>query len=330
MLMGQSVCSVMFLRVANLFLAAASLFIYRACRQQIVPSKSVQDADLISLLLLVYPISLFYYFLFYTDTASTTTICIVYYLSLSRRATAATSHQRNRQKVVAQSPSKMQHSTTDSTSWTCQLLLLVASCIAILMRQTNAVWLLFIAGTAMVDRLQHEKRLRIDPQDVAFIQLLELVIQLIRNLPQLLFTTWPLLGPVGVFVVFVLVNGGVVVGDKEHHHPVHHWAMPLHFVAQYTLVLAPLFVYDMWTVFYRTMKRIGEIITTGGKSPTSREKRTPTGALQSGQKEWGNWPPTRLWMWAGVHLTGLAAIAYVLYFHCLSHPFLLADNRCVF
>jgi len=36
------------------------------------------------------------------------------------------------------------------------------------------------------------------------------------------------------------------------------------------------------------------------------------------------WP-----VWLGMHAVGLALTAYVLRFHALAHPFLLADNRYV-
>ncbi len=79
-------------------------------------------------MIFLYPLNYFYYYLYYTDTLSTTTLVLVYYLSL---------------KCSAKS---------EAATWLQQISLLVVSSACILARQTNAVWLLFFAGTHM---LQH-------------------------------------------------------------------------------------------------------------------------------------------------------------------------------
>ena len=43
-----------------------------------------------------------------------------------------------------------------------------------------------------------------------------------------------------LFVVFVVVNGSIVVGDKAHHEPALHFVQPLYFVLFSAAALAPL------------------------------------------------------------------------------------------
>ena len=216
MLVG-SVCTVDFLRKTNGFLAVISFVVYFLCRKRIsCPGNA--DAFIISILLFMYPINAFYYPLFYTDTASTLSICTAYLLSL-----------------------------TSNNGWFWHLLLITIGSISILMRQTNAVWLLFIAGTSMISPLYTQQRLRLPMHDVSFSQLFEFIKALLNNIPSLLRHTWSLLLPVGMFIAFVIANGGnIVVGDKQHHRPVLHWAMPLHLFASHTLILLPEFLTDIW------------------------------------------------------------------------------------
>lgn len=85
---------------------------------------------------MVFPLSSFYYFLYYTDTLSTLALLLCYwlsafYLSLARPVTLSA-----------------------------QVLLLGSACLAIAARQTNAVWVLFIAGTHMLGSLEKDGHFR--------------------------------------------------------------------------------------------------------------------------------------------------------------------------
>ena len=56
---------------------------------------------------------------------------------------------------------------------------------------------------------------------------------------QLLMDMWPLLLVPLAFVVFVVQNGGIVLGDKAAHAPVRHLVQPLYFCLFASLALAP-------------------------------------------------------------------------------------------
>ena len=56
---------------------------------------------------------------------------------------------------------------------------------------------------------------------------------------QLLMDMWPLLLVPIAFVVFVVQNGGIVLGDKAAHAPVRHLVQPLYFCLFSATALAP-------------------------------------------------------------------------------------------
>jgi hypothetical protein len=105
---------------------------------QLFPSTG--DASLVGILIFVFPLSFCYYFLYYTDTLSTLSLLLCYWL------TEAT---RNYKKTA-----------TRLGSFFAQLLLLASASVAIMARQTNAVWVMFIAGTSMLSFLQEKGHFR--------------------------------------------------------------------------------------------------------------------------------------------------------------------------
>ena len=63
---------------------------------------------------------------------------------------------------------------------------------------------------------------------------------------QLAGRLWPLAAVPAAFAVFVLHNGGVVVGDRSAHVPVKHLMHPLYFFAFSALALAPVLLRPSW------------------------------------------------------------------------------------
>ena len=114
----------------------------------------------------------------------------------------------------------------------------------------------------------------------------------------LLRALWPFAVVVGAFAVFVVRNGGVVVGDKEHHIPVRHLMQPLYCLVYCTVLLNP--VYWLPTRIYTNIASI------------FRSKRS---------KGWAS--PLSL---VGAAMVGGGVVAAVAT-GTLTHPFLLADNR---
>ncbi len=173
------------------------------------------------------------------------------------------------------------------------------------MRQTNAVWIAFIAArsiieiclldySAVADTNTNKTKKTKKPAETSSNLSADIPLLLRRTWTlkfQLLYQLWPLLSVVLGFAVFVLYNGGIVVGDKDNHVPVRHLMQPLYFVLYCTICLAPVY----WIP--KTMKRT--------------LSRTFTSTFQT--------------------LTLLIILAATLAFAVakgtLVHPFLLADNR---
>lgn len=201
-------CNVNFLRFGNVLFVALTFYGCVLCRRRLVREHD-DDAVLHALMITTFPLSAFYYFLYYTDTASTCLVVLAYYSSL-----------------------RAAEQDGDLLS---QLGVLVVGAAAVSVRQTNAVWLLFFAGTNMLSWLQRRgqvgKNESFSSASAFLVQLQSFVLALLQNAVLLLLANAGLLVTVFGFAVFVVNNGGVVVGDKENHRPALHLALPLHMAA---------------------------------------------------------------------------------------------------
>ena len=125
--------------------------------------------------------------------------------------------------------------------------------------------------------------------DSVMLQLFKFAIELIKNIQLLLLETWFLLLPVIIFVIFVIYNGGIVVGksfmvlhilpsfcfsksrpllttgDKNNHTPVFHPAMPCHLVLMISAVAGP---YDMFHWLLRSITSHSPQPIKGGQCNT--------------------------------------------------------------
>ena len=106
---------------------------------------------------------------------------------------------------------------------------------------------------------------------------------------------WPLAAVVAAFAAFVVANGGIVLGDKAHHAPVHHWAQPLYCLLYTTAWLAPAF----WSP-----PALAGTARSLDRALRSRPAATVLGLAAS-----------------------VAAATAAVHVGTLVHPFLLADNR---
>ena len=246
---------------------------------------SARHALLISLI----PVHFFFSLLFYTDSAATLFVLLSYYLSLPGPA----AHRRAGGAGEATLPA-----TKAGFGFVWLLASGVAGAVAVVCRQTNVVWVVFIAGTVVVRRVENavsldavyeglglhrgrnedggqaktEKRAitvkggagargsaaknetwntaankagATDTEDTAGTAdaagkattyrmtsvldapaVLVRLLQILAGRPGLLVTAVlevvPHLVVVAGFAVFVVVNGSIVVGDKDHHKPVFH------------------------------------------------------------------------------------------------------------
>mmetsp|Transcript_19534 Transcript_19534/g.18868 ORF Transcript_19534/g.18868 Transcript_19534/m.18868 type:complete len:540 (+) Transcript_19534:194-1813(+) len=293
-------CSFSFLRLMNTVLSAISPFLYSACRRKVRPTAG--DSTLIGILLFLYPVNFFYYFLYYTDTASTLSVVMVYYLAFQpSNQEDRVKETKNLNKYDGIKKSKiMGYKAKDLLRYSSyQILLLIASCVSVLIRQTNAIWLLFIAGTMMLSHLEQKNIFRDSPV-ISIEKISDFLLKLLRNSSYLLLVTWPILVPIVFFAAFVLFNKGIVVGDKDHHQPVVHMSMPLHACGILTLLLLPIIIDDVYTRMNNKSKQ---------------DLKIASNAIRNREYQWL------------FHFLGLSMVTLILQFSCLSHPFLLADNR---
>jgi len=165
---------------------------------------------------------------------------------------------------------------------------------------------------------------------------------------------WSLALVPAAFAAFVVVNGGVVVGDRAHHAPAAHWAQPLYALLFAAAAFAP--------VHFRPRRRapLAHARVVGGQSIRHLESHmlcvatwcilalavAPRAWLWGGRSR--SWirralPACRLLQAARAlkhaararprRLARAAAMAvlvigYGIRYGTLAHPFLLADNRC--
>ncbi|CAL8472321.1 g11864 [Coccomyxa elongata] len=267
----QAACSTTILRSLNVLLAAAFFGVFAALYRRLHPSKQPEYATLMALVALLLPTHFFYAFIYYTDVGSVTFVLASYLASLQGR------HH----------------------------LSAVLGALAVSFRQTNAVWVVFILGAAVVrwaagggDAMTGaEKKLAGLKFERAMPgrQLLHVMRMAWLHKWRLLRELWSLASVPAAFAVFVVVNGGIVVGDRGNHTPVLHIMQLPYLLLFATGALAPM---------HFNFTRLNE---------ASRQLR---GYLR---RDAGK----ALRLWASLALlTGYAAHSYT-----LAHPFLLADNR---
>ena len=242
-------------------------------------SESAASAHLYALLIVLYPLSAFYYPLYYTDTASTCTLVLMYLVSSFGA------------RQVGQS----------------QISSFVLASAAIAVRQTNAVWVLFVVGANMLRELQQQQLLPLIEDQPYLSQLAAFVWALLRHPLQLARSNAGLISAVLWFVVLVLRNGGVVVvGDRENHRPALHAAMPLHLAAVTTATLGPSALLAGWEAVAAALPSRGD---AASNSKPGWSSRLPTASA------------------IAIHSLCTAAVSAALVLGSVEHPFLLADNR---
>lgn len=125
----------------------------------------------------------------------------------------------------------------------------LAGVVAIIFRQTNVVWVVFVAGTTAARNLQP----LMSKKHGTFAEIPAFVQAFVGNF----FMMFRVLFAYGVvvvgFVVFVVVNGSIVVGDKTSHVACFNVPQLFYFVAFSAVFSSPL-VLDMSLKFYAFVK----------------------------------------------------------------------------
>lgn len=152
----------------------------------------------------ILPVHFFFVFLYYTDTASTLCVLSTWLALMKRQYTVSG---------------------------------LLAMC-AILMRQTNAVWVVYMMGCAVLD-MEHQRDVANGSRVVPWVFFTKSVL---FNIASYLVSLWLHVVSVLLFIAFVVHNKGIVVGDKENHVPVKHWVQPFYFYSYLVVTSGPLWL----------------------------------------------------------------------------------------
>ncbi|KAG0654607.1 glucosyltransferase [Rhodotorula mucilaginosa] len=173
--------------------------------------------------------------------------------------------------------------------------------ISLLFRQTNIVWVAFVAAQALIDRLRLFDNKKGDfssdpllrdarPADLVTVplKLLSLALQDLPALTPVLASYVPVFAAA---IAFVRWNGGhIVLGDKSNHVPTVHVAQVWYFLA--------------FAAFFFSPHLLG----------VSQVKQSISGSLQTPSRIVGS-------------ILALGLILYSIHNYTVAHPFLLADNR---
>ncbi|XP_072530326.1 dol-P-Glc:Glc(2)Man(9)GlcNAc(2)-PP-Dol alpha-1,2-glucosyltransferase [Salminus brasiliensis] len=198
---GAVVCSTAMLRFVNLLFNCGNLYVLYLiiCRLHFKDKSRLASRRVLSALTLsTFPVLYFFTFLYYTDAGSTFFTLFAYLMCLygSHKASA-----------------------------------LLGIC-AILFRQTNIIWVAFCAGTVVAQKMDEAWRVeQSKKRDEKTPSQIPLSVSGVRRVAKFLLdylttpasvktvilSAWPY-GVVGVgFVTFVVLNNGIVVGDRSSH-----------------------------------------------------------------------------------------------------------------
>ncbi|XP_028601725.2 dol-P-Glc:Glc(2)Man(9)GlcNAc(2)-PP-Dol alpha-1,2-glucosyltransferase [Podarcis muralis] len=216
---GTIVCSTGMLRFINLLFSIGNFYLLYLlfCRMHHKKAASGFQRILSTLTLAAFPTLYFFTFLYYTDTGSTFFTLFAYLMCLYGN-----------------------HKTSA----------LLGFC-GFMFRQTNIVWTVFCGGSVVAQKLSEawkaelskSKEQKNSPAKGSFSELIRLFrflqayLMSLKNLTTLFLLTWPYIMMVLVFFTFVVLNGGIVVGDRSSHEACLHFPQIFYFLS-FTLVFS--------------------------------------------------------------------------------------------
>uniref|UniRef100_A0A8C3P1Y1 Dol-P-Glc:Glc(2)Man(9)GlcNAc(2)-PP-Dol alpha-1,2-glucosyltransferase n=1 Tax=Chrysemys picta bellii TaxID=8478 RepID=A0A8C3P1Y1_CHRPI len=229
---GSVVCSTGMLRFINLLFSVGNFYLLYLLLCKIHhKNKTVSGFQRIlsTLTLAMFPTLYFFTFLYYTDTGSVFFTLFAYLMCLYGN-----------------------HKTSA----------LLGFC-GFMFRQTNIIWTIFCGGSVVAQKLseawktelQKKKEERISAMKGSFSELIKVLqflteyIMSFKNLVTLIVLTWPYILLVIVFFAFVVINGGIVVGDRSSHEACFH-------IPQLMLIAISLFL--VWKFTYVHKYLIGD------------------------------------------------------------------------
>ncbi|XP_063304135.1 dol-P-Glc:Glc(2)Man(9)GlcNAc(2)-PP-Dol alpha-1,2-glucosyltransferase [Pelobates fuscus] len=211
------VCSPGMLRFVNLLFSLGNLYLVYLifCQVHFKHKVSSFRKILSALNLYLFPTLYFFTFLYYTDSGSTFFVLFTYLMCLYGNHKSAA---------------------------------LLGFC-AFCFRQTNIIWIIFCAGNVIADELTKARNIHMKKKDEkpvekgTIFEFADIIIFILRymlsfkNVLTLLVLTWPYVILVIAFLGFLVVNGGIVVGDKSNHEVCFHFPQLFYFFA-FTLVFS--------------------------------------------------------------------------------------------
>uniref|UniRef100_A0A8C4RVU0 Dol-P-Glc:Glc(2)Man(9)GlcNAc(2)-PP-Dol alpha-1,2-glucosyltransferase n=1 Tax=Erpetoichthys calabaricus TaxID=27687 RepID=A0A8C4RVU0_ERPCA len=218
---GKAVCSPGMLRFINLLFSCGNLYlVYLILCKLHQKDKSVTASKRIlsALALSTFPVLYFFTFLYYTESGSTFFSLFAYLMCLYE------SH-----KISA----------------------LLGFC-AVMFRQTNIIWVIFCAGHVVAQKMTETWKTTVtkkkenkiasstDISITAIRNFLKFFMEYTlstKNLIILLSIAWPYLLLVMSFIVFIIINRGIVVGDKSNHEACLHFPQLFYFFS-FTLLFS--------------------------------------------------------------------------------------------
>ena len=209
---GDSACSLPTLRALNLLPALATPWLLSALLSALHPATKRVDLWANVAVLSLLPTHFFFHFLYYTDSAATCSVLLLLLLSIPPSTATASDGTGG----------------SGGGTWIRHVCRAIAATLAIGFRQTNAVWVAFAVASCALRELQLAGGHDAKATPSLLSALAELATALSRALPLLLLRHLLPLLLLAAFALFVVVNGGVVVGDRSNHAPSLHGAQLLY------------------------------------------------------------------------------------------------------
>ncbi|XP_066490225.1 dol-P-Glc:Glc(2)Man(9)GlcNAc(2)-PP-Dol alpha-1,2-glucosyltransferase isoform X2 [Tiliqua scincoides] len=232
------ICSTGMLRFINLLFGIGNFYLLYLLFCRMHPKKAASGFQRIlsTLTLATFPILYFFTFLYYTDTGSAFFTLFAYLMCLYGN-----------------------HKTSA----------LLGFC-GFMFRQTNIVWTVFCGGSVVAQKLSEawkaellkNKEEKGFPAKGSFSELIRVFrflieyVMSLKNVATLILLSWPYLSVVMVFLAFVVLNNGIVVGDRSNHEACLHFPQLFYFFS-FTLFFSfpHLVTLSKITHFLRSVRR---------------------------------------------------------------------------
>ncbi|KAJ2862496.1 glucosyltransferase [Coemansia erecta] len=213
-------CTTAYLRLTNWMLGMLLFWTTFGILRTLRPQLPAATTAIATLSVSLTPVVFFFHHMYYTDTGALLFVLLAYWASLRSRHTLASA-------------------LGFASLW---------------FRQTNAIWVMFIGGSAALRWIQQSGTDNVD----SIAQLAQWLVRPSNSQArwQVVRVLVPYACVGALFAAFVAVNQGIVLGDKAHHQAVVHVPQMLYFYAYAAGMLAPTVLAlagPLW--FVRTLRR---------------------------------------------------------------------------